>query len=195
MATQARTEGDDEGSILYVASVALIVLGLLFGFAGLPRLFQGAHAERIGKAAPDFSLPVLANAPDLKAPGPSRGSLSLSELKGQAILLDYWATWCGPCQAEAPVVDRIFRRYKEQGLVVLGISIDKPDDAAGIVPWVQRRGLSFTILHDIDDKGARAFDVQNIPTLVLISREGKVLAIRSGVTSDDDLDRLVKQAL
>ena len=121
--------------------------------------------------------------------------VALSSLKGSPVLLDYWATWCGPCQAEAPVIDRVYRRHKERGLVVLGINVNSRGDTEGVVPWVRKKGLSFTILHDVDNAASAAFDVQNIPTLVLISREGKVAAIRTGVTSDEDLDRLVKDVL
>ena len=78
---------------------------------------------------------------------------------------------------------------------VLGINVNSRGDTEGVVPWVRKKGLSFTILHDVDNAASAAFDVQNIPTLVLISREGKVAAIRTGVTSDEDLDRLVKDVL
>lgn len=177
----------------YATSVAIVVLGLVFGFYVLPRVFRSSHAAHLGKEAPAFTLPVLTNGAEQKTVVDDR--LALASLKGQPVLLDYWATWCGPCQAEAPVVDRIYRRHKDQGLVVLGINVNAKNDTAGVTPWVRKKGLSFTILHDVDNSASEAFDVQNIPTLVVISREGKVSAIRSGVTSDEDLDRLVKEVL
>ncbi|HQY61853.1 MAG: TlpA family protein disulfide reductase [Myxococcales bacterium] len=185
-------KADPSDGAFYVVSLAVVVLALLFGFFGLPKMFRTAHAERIGKVAPDFTLPVLSNGDAL---GPKTEQIALASLKGRPVLLDYWATWCGPCQAEAPVVDRIYRRHKERGLVVLGVNVNAKNDLDSVAPWVQRKGLSFPILHDFDNSGSAAFNVTNIPTLVLISREGKVVAIRTGVTSDEDLDRLVKEAL
>ena len=189
--TPAPKSEESEGAF-YVVSLAVVVLALLFGFFGLPKMFRTAHAERIGKEAPDFTLPVVSNGDAL---GPKTEQVALASLKGRPVLLDYWATWCGPCQAEAPVVDRIYRRHKERGLVVLGVNVNAKNDLDAVAPWVQRKGLSFPILHDFDNSGSAAFNVTNIPTLVLISREGKVVAIRTGVTSDEDLDRLVKEAL
>ena len=177
----------------YAVSVAIVVLGLLFGFYILPRVFRSNHAAHLGKEAPSFTLPVMTNGEEQKAIVDDK--LALGALKGSPVLLDYWATWCGPCQAEAPVVDRIYRRHKDQGLVVLGINVNQRGDTAGVTPWVRKKGLSFTILHDFDNSASLAFEVQNIPTLVLITRDGKVSAIRSGVTSDEDLDRLVKDVL
>ena len=185
-------KGQGDGAF-YSVSIAIVVMGLLFGFFGLPRLFRSSHAAHVGKESPTFTLPVLTNGAEQKVI--VNDMLALDALRGSPVLLDYWATWCGPCQAEAPVVDRIYRRNKDRGLVVLGINVNARGDTAGVTPWVQRKGLSFTILHDVDNSAAQAFDVQNIPTLVLLSREGKVAAIRTGVTSDEDLDRLVKDVL
>lgn len=185
-------KGPSDGAF-YTVSLAIVVIGLLFGFFGLPRLFRSSHASHVGKDAPSFKLPVLTNGEGQKAI--VANTLSLDALKGSPVLLDYWATWCGPCQAEAPVVDRIFRRHKDRGLVVLGINVNSRGDTDGVTPWVRKKGLSFTILHDVDSSASEAFQVQNIPTIVLISREGKVAAIRTGVTSDEDLDRMVKDVL
>lgn len=187
-----KDEASGDGAF-YSVSVGVIVIGLLFGFFGLPKLFRSSHAEKVGKDAPSFQLPVLTNGEEQKAIVDKK--LALGALRGSPVLLDYWATWCGPCQAEAPVVDRIYRRHKSEGLVVLGINVNSADTTPSVTPWVRQKGLSFPILHDFDNSASLAFDVTNIPTLVLISKEGKVLAIRTGVTSDDDLDRLVKQAL
>lgn len=192
VAKKGNAESPSDGPF-YAVSVAVVVVGLLFGFFGLPRVFRSNHAAHVGKEAPSFALPVLTNGEEVKA---MQGTeVALSSLKGSPVLLDYWATWCGPCQAEAPVIDRVYRRHKERGLVVLGINVNSRGDTEGVVPWVRKKGLSFTILHDVDNAASAAFDVQNIPTLVLISREGKVAAIRTGVTSDEDLDRLVKDVL
>jgi cytochrome c biogenesis protein CcmG/thiol:disulfide interchange protein DsbE len=176
------------GKILYPVTVALLVLSLFFGFAILPRLFAGADAELVGKAAPSFKLPVLLNG----ASGEG-STISLDELKGSAIVLDFWATWCRPCQIEAPIVNKVAQRFKDRGLVVVGVDTSDPDgDPRG---WALQHGLSYPIAVDTRDETARRYGVSNMPTLVVISRAGKVTAVREGLTEGSELESLVESAL
>jgi cytochrome c biogenesis protein CcmG/thiol:disulfide interchange protein DsbE len=173
------------GKILYPFVLALLVLSLLFGFAILPRLFGASEAQLVGKPAPNFSLRVVVNS--------DKPTLAMNELQGSAVLLDFWATWCKPCQAEAPIVNKIAQRYKERGLVVVGVDTDEPDGQAR--GWALAHGLSYPIVYDADSEAAGAYGVHNMPTLVVVSKTGKVVAVREGVTDDDELESLVKQAL
>ena len=103
------------GKILYPAIAVLLALSSLFGLAVLPRLALGSTRGMKGKPAPAFTLPVVAN-------GTAGQKLDLAELKGHPVILDFWASWCGPCAIEAPVLDRLARRYEKKGLVVLGVT-------------------------------------------------------------------------
>jgi thiol-disulfide isomerase/thioredoxin len=169
------------------AALAVAVAMLLFAYAAIPRLFTGPFGKSVGKDAPAFALPVVWNELEGKP------KLDLADLRGQAIVLDFWATWCGPCQAEAPLVDKVAQRYRDRGLVVVGVNTS---DAAGNArAWARSRGLSFPIVHDSDNAVAEAYGVHNLPTLVVISRTGKIVAVRQGITSDSELERLVKSVL
>jgi thiol-disulfide isomerase/thioredoxin len=175
------------GKILYPVMVALLVLSLLFGFAILPRLFAGAEGELVGKPAPAFALPVVLN-------GASEGStLSLGQLRGSAVILDFWATWCGPCRLEAPVVNKVAQRFKDRGLVVVGVDTNEP--AGNARPWAVEHGLSYPIVYDANNETAEHYGVMNMPTLVVISRGGKVTAVREGLTNDSELESLVHGVL
>jgi cytochrome c biogenesis protein CcmG/thiol:disulfide interchange protein DsbE len=184
MTLPAAPAQDDRTSGLTIATV---VLALVAGFILLPRLFPGKGSELEGRDAPDLSFPVVANAPATGA------DMSLSGLKGHAVLLDFWATWCGPCRKEVPIVDRIAQRYSDQGLAVIGVNTsDQPGNAA---PFAKSHHLSFPIAYDEGQRAASAFEVDTLPTLVVISKTGKILAVRIGETSESDLDAVVKRAL
>ena len=182
-ATDAATTQEPDG-YLYPASIGLIVLALIAAVAFLPRILP--HQKEMGGDAPDFSVPFVANA-DGKA------SFQLSAYKGHPVLLDFWATWCGPCKAESPIVNRIAARYKDRGLVTVGVNTSDEDGLAA--NYAKGHGLTFPMAYDKGNVAARAFGVENLPTMVLISKTGKVMAIRMGMTSDDEVDRMVREAL
>jgi cytochrome c biogenesis protein CcmG/thiol:disulfide interchange protein DsbE len=163
-----------------------LVVALAGGFALLPQLF---HHQ--ASAAPEFALDVVANGAQL--PGnPAR--VRLEDLHGSAVLLDFWATWCAPCRIEAPIVDRIARRWHDKGVVVVGVNEDKPDEGDPRA-FAQAEGLSYPIARDPNGQVMRRFDADSLPTLVVISRSGKVTAVRAGITDDTELERLLRQAL
>ncbi len=184
MAPPAAGAEEDRGTGLAIAALAI---ALVAGFASLPRLFPAAGSALNGKAAPDVALSIVANAPA------SGSNLSLSGLRGHPVLLDFWATWCGPCQMEVPIVDRIAQRYGSQGLTVVGVNTS--DEAGNAAPYAKRHHLSFPIAYDEGQHAAAAYGVETLPTLVLISKTGEVVAVHRGIASDSELDDLVKRAL
>jgi thiol-disulfide isomerase/thioredoxin len=167
-------------------TIAVIGLAIVAGFTLYPRFFPAASALA-GKDAPDVSFSMVANAPAEGA------KVSLGDLRGHAVLLDFWASWCGPCRHEIPIVQGIARRYGDQGLSVIGVNTS--DEAGNAAPFAKQLHLTFPIAYDEGQRVAAAFGVEGLPTLVVISKTGKVLAVRSGETSDSDLDALVKRAL
>jgi thiol-disulfide isomerase/thioredoxin len=171
-----------------------LLAALLVGLAVLPRLSRGYERGLVGRDAPEFVLPVAANGDSLSVRSDSGGSLKMSELRGHAVLLDFWATWCGPCRAQSPIVERVFRRWRDRGVVVVGVDTDTPDQGDPAA-FARMHGLTYPIVHDATNTVAGTYDVDSLPTLVVVSPGGKVVAVRSGVTDDAQLERLFRQVL
>jgi cytochrome c biogenesis protein CcmG/thiol:disulfide interchange protein DsbE len=164
---------------------------LLVGLASVPRLFPRRDAPIVGREAPDFRLEVVANGGDVAREGTV---LDVRDLRGSAVVLDFWATWCGPCRAEAPIMDEVSRRWRDRGVVVVGVNTDGSDQGDPR-RFAVSHGLSYAIVHDLSGAVSRSYDVDSLPTLVVLSRAGKVLAVRTGITDGGELDRLIRQAL
>lgn len=171
-------------------SAGLVAL-LLMGLALLPRVFAGREASRVGQNAPDFRLSIVANGGEFGGDG---ALLDLYDLRGRASVLVFWATWCMPCRAEAPIINEVSRRWHDRDVVVLGINTDEPGQGDPRA-FAVTHGLVYPILRDASAEAVHAYDVEALPTLVVISRIGKIVAIRTGVTGDGEIDRLIQQAL
>jgi thiol-disulfide isomerase/thioredoxin len=169
------------GTVLKVAVLA-------GGFALIGRMSHGCEGASLDEDAPDFHARIVANAEN-----PGQASLDLSGLRGRPVLLDFWATWCGPCQAESPIVNTVARRYKDRGLAVIGVNTSDEDGLAE--HFVRRKGLGFPIVYDEGNAIAKHYGVSSLPTLVVVSKTGKVVAVRHGVTSDGALDEIVRRYL
>lgn len=175
---------------------ALTVLALAAGFALVPRLTRGCEGLSLDEDAPEFSARIVANAENLGGETPAGApptTLDLKSLRGRPVVLDFWATWCGPCQAEAPIVNTIALRYKDKGLAVVGVNTSDADGLAE--PFVKKKGLAFPIVYDENNTIAKQYGVSNLPTLIVVSKTGKIVAIRQGVTSDSALDEIVRRYL
>jgi len=183
--------GDPRSTGTTLSALGLVCV-LLLGIGILPRIFSRHVAAAVGRQAPEFALALVANG--AAAPGGDAKTLRLSDFRGRAVLLDFWATWCGPCRAEAPIVEQVARRWRDRGVVVLGIDTDTADQGDPRAFAIEN-GLSYPIVHDVTGTAARAYEVDSLPTLVVVSPGGKIVAVRSGITDGAELERLVRQAL
>lgn len=197
MSDEANASTVDAGDAPRPASTigtALLVLALAAGFALIPRATKGCEAASLDEEAPPFKARVVANAESLAASlGAAPPTVELGALKGHPVVLDFWATWCRPCQAESPIVNTIAQRYKDKGLVVVGVNTSDEDGLAE--SFVKRKRLQFPVVYDEGNAIAKAYGVSSLPTLVVVSKTGRVVAIRRGVTSDSALDEIVRRYL
>ena len=169
------------GKTLYPFIGALLALSALFGLVIMPRLGQGSRF--IDRPAPDFELPVVANG----AADTSR--VRLSQLKDKVVILDFWATWCGPCGQQAPILDRLARKYDSE-VVVLGINVgETPQTAAN---YARTKGLSYPILVDPEGSAQEAYEATALPTVVMIDKKGNIVTFNRGVVRQAELERALK---
>jgi peroxiredoxin len=103
------------------------------------------------------------------------------------ILLDFWATWCVPCEAELPLLEAMYKRYKDKGFVVLGIAMDGPETIAMVGPFARRYQLTFPVLLDDETKVVGVYNPKRTaPLTILIDRNGQIARARSGFSAGDD---------
>jgi peroxiredoxin len=122
--------------------------------------------------APDFQLERL-----------SEGTVKLSDLKGKVVLLNFWATWCGPCREEMPHLTKVYEKYRHQGFEILAITTDETSDRPKVAAFVEKYGLTFPVLYD--DGIAKAYDVNGMPTTVYIDAQGHTRHQTTGFYGDD----------
>jgi thiol-disulfide isomerase/thioredoxin len=141
-------------------------------------------------AACMIALPALAgsNGP---APGFSLGSragseVNLAQYKGQVVMLNFWASWCGPCRQEMPLLENIYKKYNKMGFTLLGVNVEPESKDAEKFLGALQAPVSFPILYDKDSKVSKLYDVSGMPSTVIIDRKGNVREIHKGYKPGDE---------
>jgi peroxiredoxin len=145
-------------------------------------------------AAAALALPALAADPT-GSPAPTftlsaRGgsNISLAQYKGQVVMLNFWASWCGPCRQEMPLLESIYKKYSRLGFTLIGVNVEPDSNAAN--EWLKQTPVSFPILYDKESKVSRMYDVAGMPSTVIIDRTGKVRMLHRGYKPGDENEYL-----
>jgi peroxiredoxin len=125
-----------------------------------------------------------APAPDFTLPARDGGNVRLSDLRGQVVMINFWATWCGPCRQEMPLLQQIQAKYAPLGFTLVGINVE-PDSAAAMT-WLKQVSVSFPILFDQKNIVAEQFGVQGMPSSVFVDRAGNVRYVHRGYQPGDE---------
>jgi peroxiredoxin len=163
-----------------LTAIAALVSSLLLGGIAVTT----AHAVQPAAPAPDFTLRAMS--------GPNQ---RLNELRGQVVMLNFWATWCGPCRQEMPHLNRLYEKYRASGFVLLGVNVD--DEPRNAVDLAKKLGLAFPVLLDTDKKVSGLYELNTMPSTVLIDRDGKVRYLHRGYLSgyEDVYDKQIRELL
>lgn len=141
-----------------------ILLGTFFSVFTLSGL---AASDLTGQAAPDFVLKSSTGE-----------NLRLSEHRGDVVMINFWATWCGPCRQEMPLLDDLHSRYGRVGFSLLGVNID--DDARRAMQMIDELGVNFPVLFDETKEVSKLYQVEAMPVTVLVDRSGTVRHVHHG---------------
>jgi peroxiredoxin len=139
----------------------------------LGSLLAAASGANAPQPAPDFALPAREGS-----------DVRLSELKGQVVMINFWATWCGPCRQEMPLLQQLQSKYEPLGFTLLGVNVE--NDSAAAQAWLKGVPVSFPILFDRKNEVAERFGVQGMPSTVFVDREGKVRYVHRGYKPGDE---------
>jgi thiol-disulfide isomerase/thioredoxin len=161
---------------LVAATILIYGLASGLGLAGIG--FGGVGSAQ---NAPDFTLSLFS-----EFEGSSE--LRLEDLAGRPVLVNVWASWCGPCRAEMPAIERVWQRHRNRGLVVVGVTIqDREEDAKAFMAEV---GVTYPVGLDADGSISRAYSIQGVPSTYFITDTGDLARAWVGVITEDRLESL-----
>jgi cytochrome c biogenesis protein CcmG, thiol:disulfide interchange protein DsbE len=149
--------------VLLLGTVVAAVLAVVAVLAtGLGRDPSATASPLVGRAAPDFTLGGIE--------GPA---VTLSRLRGQVVVINFWASWCAECHEEQDALDQTWQRYRDSGMVLLGVDFEDTTDGAR--DYVRQSGLSYPVVVDKDSRTALAYGIRGIPETFLVDRSGRIV--------------------
>jgi len=140
-------------------------------------------------AALAIGLPALAGpsgapAPQFTLSARSGRDVSLTQYHGQVVMINFWASWCGPCRQEMPLLESIYKKYNKLGFTLLGVNVEPDSQAAD--DWLKATPVTFPILYDKESKVSKLYEVAGMPSTVIIDRSGKLRVLHQGFKPGDE---------
>lgn len=174
-----------------------ITVGILIG-AGLGFItFAGAgilrnrNAEISAGNEGSVSVPSVGKpAPDIELQNIAGETVRLSDLKGKVVVVNFWATWCSPCVYEMPMFQEMYEEYSSD-LEILAVNNQESEDE--VLPFIEKMGLTYEILYDLDARVALEYQVLGFPTTFFVDREGLIQALHVGVMNEDQFHKYMEK--
>lgn len=125
-----------------------------------------------------------AMAPTFTLPSRAGDNVSLEQLKGKVVMLNFWASWCGPCRTEMPLLEQMHKRYSSLGFTMVGVNVEA--NTADAERWLKDTPVSFPVLFDRESKVSKLYDVSAMPSTVFIDRKGNIRYLHKGYKAGDE---------
>ncbi len=166
-----------------IAAAAAVCAALSISGCSSNTVRAAVKAEGERKRAPDFTLKDVDGKP-----------VKLSDYKGKVVLLNFWATWCGPCKIEIPWFMDFEQTYKDKNFAVLGVSLDE-DGWDSVKPYIAQKKINYRVMIGTEQVAQLYGEVDSLPTTFMIDREGRVAAVHIGLVSKSDYTHDIVQLL
>ena len=171
-----------------IFSVGVLVLGAAWiGLSVAPpgsTTQGGIPAPQVGFLAPDFSLQNLEGK-----------NITLSDLRGQVVLVNLWASWCGPCRIEMPAMQQVYETYKDQGFTIVAVNATNQDSVTNALAFAEELNLTFPIVLDVDGEASANYNLRSLPSSFFVDKNGEIQEVVIGSMSESLLRVRVEQLL
>jgi thiol-disulfide isomerase/thioredoxin len=138
----------------------------------------------LGLALPAIAADPTGPAPPFALMSKGGSQINLAQYKGQVVMLNFWASWCGPCRQEMPLLEDIYKKYNKLGFTLVGVNVEPDSKAAD--DWLKVTPVSFPVVYDKDSKVSRMYDVSGMPSTVIIDRKGNLRYLHHGYKPGDE---------
>lgn len=196
--------GEERGRKPWALLIGLVVLGLVVAdliFVGLPSRSASTGQQpgqrtiqSIAGAFPSPGVVVGQPAPDVTLKTLAGDLVSLTDFRGQPVLINFWATWCAPCRLEMPSLVQAYEAHKADGFVILAVNLTAQDSIADVQAFVEEFKMTFPVL--LDETGEVAdilYQLRGLPTSVFVDRDGRIARVHIGVMTGEQVAEFVEE--
>ena len=159
---------------LILRSVILLVIVIAIGYTFYMSFFVDKAAVRVGDQAVNFALTDLEG-----------NRIELNDYKGKGVMLNFWGTFCPPCEKEMPIMEKLYQEYKDQGVEIIAINVDEAE--AVVKPFVARYELSFPVVIDKRMRVSDAYGINPLPATFMVNEFGEVVRVHTGILTEEIL--------
>ncbi len=162
-----------------ITAFALVIVAVLV----INKLNEPEPSAMMPQASVEGGSAGSSMAPNFTLPSVDGGSKSLADYRGKVVMLNFWATWCGPCKREIPDFIEMQDAFRDDGFEIVGVSLDQPGEEGTVAQFVRQNGINYDVLHGNGEIAQAYGGVRSIPTTFLLDREGNIVSSKVGLQS------------